>query len=217
MYTKHTGIILKKHPLGEADELVTVYTKDSGKLRAKAAGSRKIRSKLGGVLQTLNEIDFETASNTGRRFRRAKGTGLPILISARSRAVNNFLREDLNKFSLALVGAETLYRLTPDREENREIYDCFSKFLSGFRKLNLDRNWVRSFQLALLQLSGFGLDLSKAALGVKTARGDLQTLRSVQELTLTAEAERAVDRFLHTVLEREIKSQKFANLLGILN
>ena len=156
MYQKYTGIILKKHPIGEADELLTIYTKEAGKLRVRAVASRKIRSRLAGNLQSLNEIDFEVA---GHRYKRSAGD-LPVLISARARTLNNYLREDLKKFAYALLGAETLYRLTPDRQENSEAYEAVANFLHLLGESREEKIMARSLQLNLLRLSGFLMPLS---------------------------------------------------------
>ena len=43
---KHTGIILKKQPLGEADELITLFTKEQGKVRVLAKSVKSAKSKL---------------------------------------------------------------------------------------------------------------------------------------------------------------------------
>lgn len=178
MYAKYTGIILKKHPLNEADELLTIYTKTLGKLRTKAIGSRKIQSRLGGNLQTLNEIDFEVA---GSRLRPRAETSLPVIISVRARAINTYLRSDLKKFAYALVGAETLYRLTPDRQENSQAYEATVEFLRDLGESTEENITVRAFQLKLLRLNGFRLpvdrclncqrDLSKRQSGVHVALG----------------------------------------------
>lgn len=52
MYTTE-GIILKKMDIGEADMLVTIYTKDFGKIRALAQGVKKESAKLKGHLEPL--------------------------------------------------------------------------------------------------------------------------------------------------------------------
>ena len=160
MYTKYTGIILKKHPLGEADELLTIYTKEAGKLRVRAVASRKIRSRLAGNLQSLNEIDFEVAGN---RSRRAGSGHIPVLISARARTLNNYVREDLKKFAYALLGAETLYRLTPDRQENIGAYEAVADFLHLLGESREEKTMARALQMNLLRLFGFTMPLSACA------------------------------------------------------
>ena len=161
MYQKYTGVILKKHPLGEADELLTIYTKEAGKLRVRAVSSRKIQSRLGGNLQSLNEVEFETAGSANRRFFPLGRDGLPVLISVRARTINNYLRENLKKFAYSLIGIETLYRLTPDQEQNAEAYEMLLEFLRNLGDSREEKFPLRSFQLRLLRLSGFSFPLEQ--------------------------------------------------------
>lgn len=201
MYTKYTGIILKKYPLGEADELLTIYTREAGKLRVKAVSSRKIQSRLAGYLQSLNEVEFETAKS--------------VLISVRARSVNNYLRENLKKFAYALIGAETLYRLTPDRQENLEAYQALVQFLRVLGEDNTEEQVeVRRFQLQLLKCCGFALPLEGGTL-TSESREQLSALLEGQPLLeLRPEAEMAIDHFLNYVLEREIKAKSFLQTLN---
>lgn len=53
MYTTE-GIILKKIDSGETDATFIIYTKDFGKIRARAQGVKKEGAKLKGHLETLN-------------------------------------------------------------------------------------------------------------------------------------------------------------------
>lgn len=191
MYHKYTGVILKKFPLNEADELVTIYTREHGKMRTLARSVRQIQSKLAGSLQSLNEIEFEVA----RRRPRFGGQGpLPIIISIRAKTVNNYLRENLKKFAHALVGVETLYRLTPDEEQNAPAYDLLSGFLRSLGESREENLLVRRFQLSLLDLFGYRFP------------GEVPE-------KLGPAAEREIDEFLNYVLEREIKAKKFIDSL----
>ena len=47
------GIILKKEPYGEADLLITILTKDFGKIKVMAQGVRKEAAKLKGHFEPL--------------------------------------------------------------------------------------------------------------------------------------------------------------------
>ncbi|MBI2056592.1 MAG: DNA repair protein RecO [Candidatus Sungbacteria bacterium] len=48
------GIVLKRFDAGEADYLFSIYTKDFGKIRARAQGIKKETAKLKGHLETLS-------------------------------------------------------------------------------------------------------------------------------------------------------------------
>jgi len=223
MYQKYTGIILKKHPFGEADELLTVYTREAGKIRCKAVSNRKPTSKLAGHLQSLNEIEFEVASAAARRG----GGPLPVLISVRALSINSYLRQNLRKFAFALVGIETLYRLMGDREENGPAYDELRNFLKNLGESADENLAVREFQLGLLAASGYAFPgigvIASGSNSIASLRGNpKQSLNNKKEiaspfeykgLAMTKELENEIDRFIDYVLEREIKSAKMLDSL----
>lgn len=202
MYSKYTGIILKKHPLGEASELLTIFTRESGKIRVKAVSSRKIQSRLGGHLQSLNEVEFEIAG-------RSASGGLPVLISVRTTMLNNYLRENLKKFAYALIGVETLYRLSADQEENGEAYLALTQFLKELDESMNEKVSLRRFQVRLLRVMGFGFDMTQPAFS-ENSLGEIQALSGGKKPgQISVDAERAIDQFIGQTVEREIKSEKF--------
>ena len=62
------GIILKRTDIGEADSLFSIYTKEFGKVRARAQGVKKEDAKLKGHLEPLNmsAITFVLGKNGER-------------------------------------------------------------------------------------------------------------------------------------------------------
>ncbi|MEE9124672.1 MAG: recombination protein O N-terminal domain-containing protein, partial [candidate division NC10 bacterium] len=48
------AIVIGGHNLGEADRIVVLYTLSYGKVRAVAAGARRIRSRFGGSLELFS-------------------------------------------------------------------------------------------------------------------------------------------------------------------
>ena len=85
------GIILKKDPYGEADLLVTILTKDFGKIKVMAQGVRKEAAKLKGHLELLaySAISFVIGKNFYR------------LTSAEAKDFFLGLRGDFSKLRIA--------------------------------------------------------------------------------------------------------------------
>lgn len=81
------AIILKNVPHGEADALVTLYTKEFGKIRAIATGVKKEQAKLKGHLEPLNFSFVHFV--TGKRGER--------LTSARALESWGKIRDDLDR------------------------------------------------------------------------------------------------------------------------
>ena len=55
---KTRGIVLRRRQLSEADRIVTIFTRERGKLDAVAKGVRRMRSHLAGRLELANECDL---------------------------------------------------------------------------------------------------------------------------------------------------------------
>ncbi len=113
------GIILKRINYGEADRILTVFTRDFGKLSLLAKGVRKIKSKKRGHLEVFSQIKF-SAHKT------------PVLdVLTEVLAIKNFeiIREDLKKVSLAYYFCEVINKITHDGEHPSTIYNLLSTVL----------------------------------------------------------------------------------------
>ncbi|PIZ97846.1 MAG: DNA repair protein RecO, partial [Candidatus Levybacteria bacterium CG_4_10_14_0_2_um_filter_35_8] len=51
---KTEGIVIKRRNLGEADKILTIFTKRYGKIQVKAPGIRKINSRRSPHVELLN-------------------------------------------------------------------------------------------------------------------------------------------------------------------
>ena len=60
------GIVLRTQKLGEADRIVTVLTRRTGKVRAVAKGVRRTKSKFGARLEPFTHVDLQLY--TGRNL-----------------------------------------------------------------------------------------------------------------------------------------------------
>src|ERR671914_2343500 len=55
---KDEGIVLKTIKLGEADRIVTLFTRGQGKVRAVAKGVRKTKSRFGARLEPFTRVEL---------------------------------------------------------------------------------------------------------------------------------------------------------------
>ncbi|WP_420175176.1 DNA repair protein RecO [Luteococcus sp. OSA5] len=58
------AVVLRTHKLGEADRIITLLSRQNGKIRAVARGVRRTSSKFGGRLEPFSHVDVQFA--TGR-------------------------------------------------------------------------------------------------------------------------------------------------------
>ena len=63
---KAEGIVLRRQAIGEADRTITLFTREYGKLRAVARGTRRTASRLGGRVEPFTYARF--CSRGGARW-----------------------------------------------------------------------------------------------------------------------------------------------------
>jgi DNA repair protein RecO (recombination protein O) len=113
------GIILKRSNFGEADRILTVFSKRYGKITLLAKGIRKLGSRKRGHLEIFSKVKFSAVA----------GTGFDILTEAE--AISNFtkLRLNLNRVTLAYYFCEVLHKITKEDEKHDELFELLGKSL----------------------------------------------------------------------------------------
>jgi DNA repair protein RecO (recombination protein O) len=116
---KIEGIVLRRRNLGEADRLVTVLSRDRGKLTVVARGARRPRSRLGGRLEPPT------------RFRAlvAEGRTLDVISQVDVLDANAALRNDLARMGATAVVLELADRALADRHPHPEVYGLLIEVL----------------------------------------------------------------------------------------
>jgi DNA repair protein RecO (recombination protein O) len=148
------AIVLRHSDQGEADRLLTLYTREQGKVRAIAKGARKIASRKAGHLEPFTHVKLQLA----------KGRDLMIVTQAETIEVFMHLRDDLTRTSFAAYVVELLDRFVPDEETaNPPLFRLLVETLS---RLASEANpWlaVRFYEMRLLDYLGFRPQLFECA------------------------------------------------------
>jgi len=142
---KTEGIIIKRRNSGEADRVITIYTKTHGKIQAKAIGVRRITSKRSSHLELLNLVQFSFY----------KGRVIPLVLETET--IENFesLKNDLTKIGFAFHMCELIDGLCPDSQEQPAVFDLLHKTLRKLSKSEDIVSVVHEFEVELLTLLGF--------------------------------------------------------------
>ena len=102
------GIVLRTHKLGEADRIITVLGRRSGRIRAVGKGVRRTKSRFGARLEPFTHVDL--LLYTGR--------SLDIITQAETiRPYGEQLVGDYPKYTAGTAMLETAERLTPVEKE----------------------------------------------------------------------------------------------------
>ncbi|MCL4354474.1 DNA repair protein RecO [Patescibacteria group bacterium] len=143
---KTEGIVIKRRNFGEADRILTIFSKRSGKIQVKAPGVRRITSKRSSHVELLNYCVFGLY----------EGKKLPVLIEAQS--MDNFqnIKGDLNKIGLAFHFCELIDGLCAENQENIVAFSLFRSTLNNLSLKDADPEKLReNFETKLLNILGF--------------------------------------------------------------
>ena len=144
---KTEGIVLKRINFGEADKIVTLYSKHYGKITCLAKGMRRLTSRKRGNLEIFNKVVFIAC----------KGKGIDIITETESIESFSSLRKDLSKIACAYQFCEMVDKLTAENSEQGEVYDLLCSSLPTLQKADRGNLSVITdiFAGNLLKLLGF--------------------------------------------------------------
>ena len=145
---KTKGIILKRTNLGEADKILTIYTKDFGKIKVIAKGIRKIKSKLAGNLELFCLDDLVIA----------EGKNLDIVCGALTEKCFFDLRNNLKATHTAYYLADVIDKLSDEEEPHEEVYDLLDNLLEEINGEN-SQILLPFFELKFLKELGYKPEL----------------------------------------------------------
>src|SRR3972149_8885659 len=106
------AVVLRHSDWGEADRMLTLYTRQMGKVRAIAKGVRKVRSRKSGHLEPFTRVNLQLAR------------GRDLFIVTQAEAVDTYLglRDNLVRVGYASYIVELLDRFTYDEDENPSLF-----------------------------------------------------------------------------------------------
>ena len=113
------AIVLKTDDFGDANRVVTLFTKEFGKLEVNAYGCRRSRSPLSGVTQMFNHISAELS----------RGAQVDTLREADVLHFYDALTKDLERLAYASLLFEIVNRMTLPRQVEPETFDLLKKSL----------------------------------------------------------------------------------------
>lgn len=148
LYRVH-AIVIRRRDWGEADRLLTLYTRENGKIQAVAKGARKPTSRKAGHVELF----------TRTRLLVARTRSIDIVTQAETVEAYRALRESLEASTLAHYFAELLDRFTGEEEADAALFDLVSSAFTWLCQADDLRLAARFYELRLLGLAGFRPEL----------------------------------------------------------
>lgn len=142
---KVDAVVLRHSDWGEADRLLTLFSREQGKLRAIAKGVRKVQSRKAGHLEPFTRATIMLA----------KGQDLWIVTQAEANDLFQPIREDLQKMGQAAYVVELLDRFTYEEGQNWQLYKLLTDTLERLSAFDDDFIPVRYYEMRLLDILGY--------------------------------------------------------------
>src|SRR5450432_3932775 len=151
------GIVLRTQKLGEADRIVTVLTRRTGRVRAVGKGVRRTKSRFGARLEPFTHVDL--LLYTGR--------SLDVITQAETvRAYGEPLATDYPRYTSGTAMLETAERFTPVEKE--PSLRQFLLLVGGLRALGEGTHDPRlvldAYLLRSLAVAGYAPALDECAI-----------------------------------------------------
>ncbi len=161
---KTEAIVLKKRSLLTKDQIITLFTLESGKLTVFAKGIKKISSKRLPHLQTANLINTLIYQKDDRFYLQETS-----LISAFSQ-----IKKAPQKMKMAYLLLYIIDRIAPENQKEKEIYSLVKKFLIELgQTLEFSDSKFEQYLYKLLKLLGY----------VRAKNSLKENLELIEELT----------------------------------
>jgi DNA repair protein RecO (recombination protein O) len=142
------AIVLRTHKLGEADRIITLLTREHGRVRAVAKGVRRTTSRWGSRLEPFTHVDLQLA----------EGRSLDVITQAETvTPFQSTLGLDYDRYTAGTVMLETAERFV--MEEKQPALQQFLLLVGGLRAMTAgDRApgvVLDSFLLRSLSVAGY--------------------------------------------------------------
>lgn len=150
---KAEGIIIKRRVIGECDRILTVFTKEYGKIFVIAKGIRRITSKRAPYVEMFSRSSLLLH----------KARTWDVITEVQSLDMYTYLRSNLRVIGVAYYICELLDGLLPEKAQHRDVYSLVVQTFQNLNHSHDDTHVVGTlFSQQLLQSLGYiGADVQR--------------------------------------------------------
>lgn len=152
---KLNAVVLRTVDYGESDRVVTLLSRERGKVSAFARGARASRRRFGGALEPFTLLAAEVRSRSGSEL-----LGLDTVSVLRG---YGGIRGDLARIACAAYAAEVARELVRDHEPHDDLFDLLVEYLELVDGAPARPAALRAFELGALGAAGLAPRLDACA------------------------------------------------------
>lgn len=153
---KTRAIIIKTRNLGEADKIVTSFTERFGKVSGVAKGSRNIKSRFCGSLETFTYCNLLYFGKENQNLYRINSCD----------TIKSFrgIREDLKTLSISMYLIELVDIMLKEYYVNRYMFQFLVSILSAMGNSADPYSLLRLFEIRFMSILGYMPKLNRCAI-----------------------------------------------------
>jgi len=142
------AVILRAIKHGDTSKIITVYSKNNGKINCIVKGARNLKSKVLGVIEPFNHITIVFYNKQNRELQ----------MLSKAETIKNFaaIKTDLDKLTVSYRILEMLNKAVYDKEHSHELFDLLLKIFAYIDDLSEEDESVcyLYFQIHLCRVLG---------------------------------------------------------------
>ncbi len=165
------AIVLRKIPFRETSQIVTLFTREKGKIAALAKGARKLKSQFGATLQPMSHIQAIFYYKPTR--------DLQTLSETSHITVFNRISDDLDRITVGMRMVEFVQALMQREESSPPVFNLLVNTLHHLDHVDVNpANIWLYFQLQISGCLGFQPDIDREEVEALPDKGGLLLLDS---------------------------------------
>ena len=203
-FCKTEAVVLATTDFGDANRVVSFYTKEFGKIEANAYSCRRAKSPLSGAMQMFNHISLEFVRSS------------PVYRVHEADIINFYsISENLSKLAYASILFELVNKMSPIGQVDNSVFNLLLNALKAFDKRN-PRIAALISSCQFIQLSGFAIEYPKSMDKLFELLMNFDWQDSSKFTLKSGELEAAEKRFYRyaqSILESPLNSLKFLQMI----
>lgn len=242
-YIKTSGIVIKEVNTGDADKIITLFTKSHGKVQVFAKGARRTRSAISSSCQLLCYSDFVlykgkdsynvSSCEVSQAFYEIRNDIERLTFAAHiTEIINDIVQEEQPSARLLQLYLNTLYLLSQKQKNPLllvRVFELRAMSIIGYAPGTLDSDEINKAEALYFSFSQSSVvestEADKSAYSITSgtasalrhiAKSPLNTLFSFEasEMVLK-ELSHISSNYLRDKMEKEYKKLDFLNILNI--
>ena len=149
------AIVTRSLHYGESDKIVTLFTKDFGKIKGIAKGARRSKKRFQNALDLFSHLRLIFFDREGMGLVRVEGCDIQ----------NSFprIRDHLKKILYGGYFLELVNEMTGEREANIEAFHLLLAFLTDLEQTEPQEEYLRMFEIRMLSVFGYRPNMRRCA------------------------------------------------------